>query len=139
LRRATFIIVLLLAMSSCAHEGFPIWDLYRDSAYVYLTDKRFEPKPEGYEVQVLDALPSDHRYILLAHVQIRKKTEDRFGKVTPEEVLEQLKELTSQIGGDALINIRYDPKPDGLYRITHLRGRATAIVLIKSRPLGSPE
>jgi hypothetical protein len=139
LRRTVGLLFLLLSTASCAHEGFPIWAIYKDSVYVYLTDKRFEPKPDDYEVQVLDALPSDHRYILLANVQIRKKAKDRFGKVTPEEVLEQLKELTRQIGGDAIYNIRYDPNPNGPYRITHLSGRATAIVLIKSHPLAGPQ
>ena len=124
---------------SCAHDGFPIWDLFKDSAYVYLTDKRFEPKPDDFQVQILEAPPSDGRYLELAYVQIQKKVKDRFGKVTPEEVLVLLQELTSQIGGDALLNIRYDPKPDGVYRLKRLSVRGTAIVLIKSQPLRSPE
>ena len=108
------ILLLCVAGSNCAHDGFPIWDLFKDSAYVYLTDKRFEPKPEGFQVQVLEAPPADGRYLELAYVQIQKKAKGRFDKVTPEEVLTLLQELTGRIGGDALLNIRYDPKPDGL-------------------------
>ncbi|MFC2076696.1 hypothetical protein ACFLT7_06400 [candidate division KSB1 bacterium] len=138
MRRISILFIFTLGLG-CAHDGFPIWDLFKDSAHVYLTDKRFEPKPDDFQVQVLEAPPSDGRYLELAYVQIQRKTKDRFGKVTPGEVLELLQELTRQIGGDALLNIRYDPKPDGVYRLKRLSVRGMAIVLIKSQPIRRPE